>query len=87
MSAIREGATAPDPDDRSRPGRVQVSAAQAFGISVFPLLGAGLAFTGMPLREVLALLRIKALVHVRDTTFAKDASQLRTGNAPRSMAT
>ncbi|GGS94344.1 hypothetical protein [Streptomyces cinerochromogenes] len=41
----------------------------------------------MPLREVLALLRIKALVHVRDTTFAKDASQLRTANAPRSTAT
>ncbi len=30
---------------------------------------------------------IKALHHVRDTTFAEDASQLRTGSAPRAMAT
>jgi predicted transposase YbfD/YdcC len=30
---------------------------------------------------------IEALHHVRDTTFAEDASQLRTGNAPRAMAT
>ncbi|MER7901163.1 ISAs1 family transposase [Streptomyces sp. NPDC096046] len=30
---------------------------------------------------------IGALHHVRDTTFAEDASQLRTGNAPRAMAT
>jgi hypothetical protein len=30
---------------------------------------------------------IEVLHHVRDTTFAEDASQLRTGNAPRSMAT
>ncbi|TWG07302.1 hypothetical protein FHX80_115807 [Streptomyces brevispora] len=29
----------------------------------------------------------EALHHVRDTTFAEDASQLRTGNAPRAMAT
>ncbi|WP_067798238.1 ISAs1 family transposase [Actinomadura formosensis] len=31
--------------------------------------------------------RIEALHHIRDTTFAEDASQLRTGNAPRAMAT
>lgn len=30
---------------------------------------------------------IEALHHVRDTTFAEDASQLRTGSAPRAMAT
>ncbi|MFI1154859.1 ISAs1 family transposase [Streptomyces sp. NPDC020817] len=30
---------------------------------------------------------IEALHHVRDTTFAEDASQLRSGNAPRAMAT
>lgn len=30
---------------------------------------------------------VEALHHVRDTTFAEDASQLRTGNAPRAMAT
>nr|WP_081237380.1 ISAs1 family transposase [Streptomyces viridosporus] len=30
---------------------------------------------------------IEALHHVRDTTFVEDASQLRTGNAPRTMAT
>ena len=31
--------------------------------------------------------RIEALHHIKDTTFAEDASQLRTGNAPRAMAT
>jgi predicted transposase YbfD/YdcC len=31
--------------------------------------------------------QVEALHHVRDTTFADDASQLRTGNAPRAMAT
>nr|WP_315974694.1 transposase [Streptomyces sp. 3211.6] len=31
--------------------------------------------------------QIEALHHVRDTTIAEDASQLRTGNAPRAMAT
>ncbi|MGV9563867.1 hypothetical protein [Streptomyces sp. NPDC003480] len=31
--------------------------------------------------------KIEALHHVRDTTFAEDASQLRSGNAPRAMAT
>ncbi|MFP8942499.1 ISAs1 family transposase [Streptomyces fenghuangensis] len=30
---------------------------------------------------------IEALHHVRDTTFAEDASQVRTGSAPRAMAT
>jgi predicted transposase YbfD/YdcC len=31
--------------------------------------------------------KIEVMHHVRDTTFAEDASQLRTGNAPRVMAT
>lgn len=31
--------------------------------------------------------KIEALHRVRDTTFAEDASQVRTGNAPRAMAT
>ncbi len=31
--------------------------------------------------------KIEALHHIRDITFAEDASQLRTGNAPRVMAT
>lgn len=31
--------------------------------------------------------KVEALHHVRDTTFAEDASQLRTGNTPRAMAT
>ncbi|MEU2159458.1 ISAs1 family transposase [Streptomyces sp. NPDC019396] len=31
--------------------------------------------------------KIEALHHVRDTTFSEDASQVRTGNAPRAMAT
>jgi predicted transposase YbfD/YdcC len=30
--------------------------------------------------------KIEALHHVRDTTFAEDASQIRTGNTPRTMA-
>ena len=29
---------------------------------------------------------IEALHHIRDTTFAEDASQIRTGTAPRAMA-
>ncbi|MFD1661151.1 ISAs1 family transposase [Streptomyces caeni] len=31
--------------------------------------------------------KVETLHHIRDTTFAEDASQLRTGNAPRAMAT
>lgn len=31
--------------------------------------------------------KVETLHHVRDTAFAEDASQLRTGNAPRAMAT
>jgi hypothetical protein len=31
--------------------------------------------------------KAEALQHIRDTTFTEDASQLRTGNAPRAMAT
>ncbi|WBB63370.1 hypothetical protein O7599_12950 [Streptomyces sp. WMMC500] len=31
--------------------------------------------------------KIEALHHVRDVTFAEDASQLRTGSVPRAMAT
>ncbi|WP_026185849.1 transposase [Salinispora pacifica] len=30
---------------------------------------------------------IETLHHLRDTTYAEDASRLRTGNAPRAMAT
>lgn len=30
---------------------------------------------------------MEALHHVRDTTFAENASQLRTGNTPRAIAT
>ncbi|MFB7465169.1 hypothetical protein ACFCZ1_17040 [Streptomyces sp. NPDC056224] len=41
--------------------------------------------------ELAAMIRshrqIEALHHVRDTPFAEDASPLRTGNAPRTMAT
>ncbi|MGW1543220.1 hypothetical protein ACWCPM_23775 [Streptomyces sp. NPDC002309] len=49
MSTTLKGAPTPARD--RRPSR-----AQAFGISVFPLLGAGLAATGMPVRDVLVLL-------------------------------
>ncbi|GED90483.1 transposase [Streptomyces sp. 6-11-2] len=31
--------------------------------------------------------QVEALYHVRDVTFAEDASRVRTGNAPRAMAT
>ena len=31
--------------------------------------------------------KVESLHHVRDSTFAEDASQRRTGNAPRTMAT
>jgi predicted transposase YbfD/YdcC len=41
-------------------------------------------------KEIARLVRdhwaIEALHHIRDTTFAEDASQLRTGTAPRAMA-
>ncbi|MEZ0096034.1 ISAs1 family transposase [Streptacidiphilus sp. EB129] len=41
--------------------------------------------------QLAALIRghwsVESLHHVRDTTFAEDGSQLRTGNAPRAMAT
>ncbi|MFR9780980.1 hypothetical protein ACL02O_33730 [Micromonospora sp. MS34] len=30
---------------------------------------------------------IEALDHIRDTTYAEDASRIRTGHAPRAMAT
>ena len=30
---------------------------------------------------------IEALHHIRDVTYGEDASQIRTGNAPRAMAT
>ncbi|MER7057647.1 hypothetical protein [Streptomyces sp. NPDC000351] len=53
MSTTLKGASAPA---RGRPSRAQVTAVHAFGISVFPLLGAGLAATGMPVRDVLVLL-------------------------------
>ncbi|AOR29715.1 hypothetical protein BFF78_00150 [Streptomyces fodineus] len=55
MSIIRPGALAPVPD-HGRGGRTPVSAAQVCGISVFPVLGAVLAATGMPVREVFVLL-------------------------------
>ncbi|WP_345584349.1 hypothetical protein [Streptomyces prasinosporus] len=42
--------------DRGRPGRAPVSAAQAFGISVFPLLGTRLSVSGMPVPDVFVLL-------------------------------
>jgi len=41
--------------------------------------------------ELAAMIRghwtVETLHHIRDVTFAEDASQLRTGNAPRAMAT
>ncbi|MGW2892588.1 hypothetical protein ACWDDN_46315 [Streptomyces griseoruber] len=55
MSTTVKGTPAPA-RGRGRPSRAPVTAAQAFGISVFPLLGAGLAATGMAVRDVLVLL-------------------------------
>ncbi|MFF0794725.1 hypothetical protein [Streptomyces spiralis] len=55
MSTIRPGAFAPVPE-HGRAGRAPVSAAQVCGITVFPVLGAVLAATGMPVRGVFVLL-------------------------------
>lgn len=44
------------------------------------------ATPAQPARLIKDHWHIEALHHVRDTTFAEDASQLRTGNAPRAMA-
>jgi predicted transposase YbfD/YdcC len=43
------------------------------------------ATPAQPARLIKDHWHIEALHHVRDTTFAEDASQLRTGNAPRAM--
>ncbi|MFE7650197.1 hypothetical protein [Streptomyces phaeoluteigriseus] len=45
------------------------------------------AIAAQPARLVGDHWKIEALHHVRDTTFAEHASQLRTSNAPRAMAT
>jgi Stage II sporulation protein E (SpoIIE) len=45
------------------------------------------ATSSQPARLVRDHWTIEALHHVRDTTFAEDASQVRTGNAPRAAAT
>ncbi|MEU3616334.1 hypothetical protein ABZ725_29025 [Streptomyces sp. NPDC006872] len=44
------------------------------------------ATPAQPARLIKDHWHIEALHHVRDTTFAEDASQLRTGNAPRAMS-
>jgi predicted transposase YbfD/YdcC len=49
-------------------------------------LTSGLATPAKLARLVRDHWQTEALHHVRDTTFAEDASQLRTGNAPRAMA-
>lgn len=53
MSTHHPGAPAPQP---SRAVARPLTAAQICGIIVFPLLGAGLALTGMPVADVLTLL-------------------------------
>ncbi len=50
-------------------------------------LTAGQATPAQLARPVRDHWQSEALHHARDTTFAEDASQLRTGNAPRAMAT
>ncbi|MGR3875588.1 hypothetical protein ACUXZZ_44380 [Streptomyces graminifolii] len=50
-------------------------------------LTAGQANPAQPATLIRDHWQIKALHHVRDTTFAEDASQLRTGNAPPAMTT
>lgn len=50
-------------------------------------LNAGQATPAQLATMIRAHWQIEALHHVRDTTFAEDASQLRTGNTPRTMAT
>jgi predicted transposase YbfD/YdcC len=43
------------------------------------------ATPAQPARLIKDHWHIEAVHHVLDTTFAEDASQLRTGNAPRAM--
>ncbi|WP_392872741.1 transposase [Streptomyces sp. LN499] len=50
-------------------------------------LSAGQATPAQLANTIRSHWQTEALHHVRDTTFAEDASQLRTGNAPRTMAT
>lgn len=50
-------------------------------------LTAGQAAAVHPAKLIRDHWHIEAQHHVRDTTSAEDASQLRTGNAPRAMAT
>lgn len=52
-----------------------------------PSLSAGHAAPAQFANMIRSHRQIEALHHVRDTTFAEDASQLRTSNAPRTMAT
>ncbi|MDX3695019.1 hypothetical protein PV726_32715 [Streptomyces europaeiscabiei] len=57
MSTYHSGAPAPLPEPQpSRAVGRPLTAAQICGVTVFPLLGAGLALAGMPVSDVLALL-------------------------------
>ncbi|MGW7439871.1 transposase family protein [Streptomyces sp. NPDC054849] len=57
------------------------SVLERFGVRPDPLSPAELA------RLIRSHWKIEALHHIRDVTFAEDASQLRTGSGPRAMAT
>ncbi|WP_392957697.1 hypothetical protein [Streptomyces sp. LN245] len=54
MSTHHPGASAPAPEPSRTPARI--TPAQITGITVFPVLGAGLALQGMPVDDVLTLL-------------------------------
>ncbi|GGM19161.1 hypothetical protein GCM10010129_74260 [Streptomyces fumigatiscleroticus] len=55
MSPHHPGASAPESEPSRTPVRV-LTPAQIAGVTVFPLLGAGLALQGMPVDDVLTLL-------------------------------
>lgn len=57
MTTYRPGAPVPQPQPAGvRPARAPLNAAQVFGITVFPLLGTGLALAGTPVDDVFILL-------------------------------
>jgi hypothetical protein len=55
MSTHHPGASAPESEPSRTPVRV-LTPAQVAGVTVFPLVGAGLALRGMPVDDILTLL-------------------------------
>ena len=53
---------------------------------LIPVLGPSIGLQARRPDQVRGYWSIEALHHLRETTFAEDACQVRTGNAPRAMA-